>query len=37
MPATMTKIPPEKSTMRPIFLPGLNEDCHNMGIGMLMR
>jgi hypothetical protein len=37
MPATVTKAPPEKSKMRPAFLRGLNEDCHSIGIGMLIR
>lgn len=37
MPATMTKKPPEKSTMRPAFLRGRNEDPQSIGRGMLKR
>lgn len=37
MPAAVTKIPPEKSSMRPAFLSGLREDFQSNGIGMLIR
>src|SRR5688572_28427302 len=34
-PAVVTKIPPEKSKIRPAFLAGLSDALHSMGIGML--
>lgn len=37
MAATVTKMPPENSSMSPAFFSGLSEARQSIGIGMLSR